>query len=250
MATNHETGHGKNVANFEKFIDVCESYREEYKPSRADLKVDGMKALLANVQAAMKELNLAERDYGNTTNNRELVFEPLTGMSTRIIGALESCGANELTIEDARSINNKLQGKRAAPLPKQEPTSDTDPATEPNTRSISQRSFDSQVEHFEKLITAVRAEPMYNPNELELQQVSLNAMLEELKIRNKLAAQAENALNNARSKRDRLLYADKTGICDIVKAVKKYAISAYRPTNKKYKNLTKFKFTKIKPKKK
>lgn len=250
MATTNETGHAKNAANFESFIDVCESYGEEYKPSRPDLKVDGMKTLLANTKNAMKELKLAEREYGNTTNNRELVFQSLTGLSTRIIGALESCGANELTIDDARSINNKLQGKRATPLAKPEPKSDTDPATEPNTRSTSQRSFDNQVDYFDKLITAVMAEPRYKPNELELQVGSLDAMLEELKTRNKLAGQATNALSKARTKRDQLLYADTTGICDIVLAVKQYAISAYRPTNIKYKNLTKFKFTRIKPKKK
>ncbi len=246
MATTNETGHGKNVANFEKFISVCEKYGEDYKPARADLKVAAMKVLLTNAQAAMKELKQANRDFGNATNNRELVFEPITGLATRIIRSLESCGANELTIEDARSINNKLQGRRATPLPKAAPKDAADPETEPRTRSTSQRSFDNQVEHFSELITAVSSEPKYAPNELDLQVTSLESILEELKTKNKLASDAEGALSNARSKRDQVLYADNSGICDIVNAVKSYAVSAFRPNSQKYKNLTKFKFTRKK----
>ncbi len=249
MAKTNETGHGKNVANFEKFISVCEKYGEEYKPARPDLKVPAMKVLLTNAQLAMKELKQVKRDSGNATNNRELVFEPLTGLATRIIGSLESCGANALTIEDARSINNKLQGRRATPLPKNDPKDETDPETEPQTRSTSQRSFDNQIEYFGELITAVRSEPRYQPNELELQVESLESILEELKIRNKLASDAEESLSLARLKRDQFLYGDGSGICDIVMAVKAYGVSAFRPNSKKYKNLTKFRFSRKREKK-
>lgn len=250
MATTNETGHAKNVANYEKFIGVCVGFGAEYKPSLADLKVDSMKVQLTKAKSALKELKLAERTFGNETNNRELAFATITGLATRVIRSLESCGANELTVEDARSINNKLQGKRATPLTNQELKGEADPATEPKTRSTSQRSFDNQVDHFEKLITAVSAEPRYNPNELDLQVIHLNSILEELTIRNQLASQAENALNDARTKRNEILYADKTGICDIVTAVKSYAISAFKTSSKEYKKLTKFKFTKIQNKKK
>ena len=245
MATTKETGHAKNVANYEKFIDACKSFGESYNPSRADLQVDGMNAQLTSAQTAMDELKQAERTYGRTTNDRELLFGLLTTFATRIIGALESCGANALTIEDARAINNKLNGKRATPLPKVDPKETAEGENEPRTRSTSQRSFDNQVDHFKKLITAVSAEPKYKPNEVELKVPSLYATLSDLQVKNKLAAQAEQALSNARTKRDRLLYAPGTGICDIVNAVKAYAVSAYRPTSKEYKNLTKFRFVRI-----
>jgi hypothetical protein len=249
MATAHETGHAKNVALFELFIAACASYGNAYNPSRPDLKLSALKALLANAKAASKEMKQAERAYGIATNNRELAFKPLVSLAACVMGALESSGANALTIEDARAILKKLQGKRATPMPTADPKEMIEGESEPNTRSTSQRSYDRQVDHLEKLITAVVAETKYNPNEEELQVASLNTVLAELQLKNKLAEQAADALSNTRTRRDEFLYAPDTGICDIVNAVKSYAVSAYKPTSQRYKKLTKFQFTRKRKKK-
>lgn len=242
MATAHETGHAKNVALFESFIHVCASYKDAYNPSRPDLQLSGLKALLAHAQQALKEVRQVKRTYGNATNNRELAFKPIMSLAARVIGSLESSGANALTIQDARAILKKLQGKRASPPPTADANNTSEGASEPGTHSVSQRSFDNQLDHFSDLITAVVSEPKYNPNEPELQVASLNTVLAELQVKNKLAEEATNALSNARMRRDVFLYAPDTGICDIVNAVKSYAVSAYRPTSPRYRNLTKFQF--------
>jgi hypothetical protein len=85
MATAHETGHAKNVALFELFIAACASYGNAYNPSRPDLKLSALKALLANAKAASKELKQAERAYGIATNNRELAFKPLVSLAACVI---------------------------------------------------------------------------------------------------------------------------------------------------------------------
>lgn len=244
MAKTKETGHAKNVANFEDLIDVCKSYGTSYNPSREEIKIESLSALLINAQNAMEALKSAERSFGNRTNDRELAFDPLGPLTTRIVGALESSGANALTIEDARAILNKQRGNRSTPLPTPVPQENAEAASEPRTRSTSQRGFDNQEEHFKKLITAVSSEPKYKPNEPELTVQNLKAVLADLTVKNKLAGQAETALNNARILRDELLYGANTGIYDTVGVVKSYAVSAYGATHKRYKQLTKFRFTK------
>ena len=48
-----ETGHAKNVANFETMISFCIGYGTDYKPSNAALEVAQLQAALAAAQAAI-----------------------------------------------------------------------------------------------------------------------------------------------------------------------------------------------------
>ena len=45
MASTSETGHLKNVANFDELISFAMGYGETYNPSKAALKLDALKAL-------------------------------------------------------------------------------------------------------------------------------------------------------------------------------------------------------------
>ena len=45
MAGNSETGHAKNVANFDNLISIVKGYGEAYNPSRVALKLTSLQAL-------------------------------------------------------------------------------------------------------------------------------------------------------------------------------------------------------------
>jgi hypothetical protein len=52
MSSNSETGHAKNVANFEDLIAYCTGYGTIYNPSRASSKITALNTLLTNAQAS------------------------------------------------------------------------------------------------------------------------------------------------------------------------------------------------------
>jgi hypothetical protein len=91
----------------------------------------------------------------------------------------------------------------------------------PLTRSTSQLDFDSKADNFAAFVKVIAAEPSYKPNEVELQIVSLNALVTSLRDKNKAVLNAQIALSNARAARNRVLYA-KTGIHGSALAVKCY----------------------------
>jgi hypothetical protein len=51
MASTSETGHAKNVANFETLISFCAGYGATYNPSKANLKVPALQTQLASCKA-------------------------------------------------------------------------------------------------------------------------------------------------------------------------------------------------------
>ncbi|MBK6986523.1 MAG: hypothetical protein IPH32_18125 [Bacteroidetes bacterium] len=46
------------------------------------------------------------------TNGREIAFDPLKGLSTRLLNTLVAVGANEQTIKDYKTLNAKVQGSK------------------------------------------------------------------------------------------------------------------------------------------
>jgi hypothetical protein len=48
MTSKSETGHAKNVANFESLISFCIGYNADYNPSNAALKISALQTLQTN----------------------------------------------------------------------------------------------------------------------------------------------------------------------------------------------------------
>jgi hypothetical protein len=123
------------------------------------------------------------------------------------------------------------------------PAKEGEKPVEPNNISTSQQSYDSQVDNFAKLIETLSAEPLYAPNEVELQVASLNILLGDLRSKNSAVITATANLSNARIQRDKILYADSTGLYDIAQAVKQYAKSVFGATSPQFGQVSGIKFT-------
>lgn len=237
-----ETGHAKNVANFEDFISIITGYGATYNPTKVSIKLVSLNTLFTTAKADLLNVTTKTVAFNNAINARAILFEPLRTLSTRLVNAFSATDATSEMIKDAKSINRKLQGKRAKEV--QTPNDPNTPA--PNAISTSQQSYDQLIEHFNKLIELLKTEASYTPNETDLKVVTLTAQLAGLKTANTNVTNAYTAVSNARIARDKTLYKDKTGLYDITGDVKNYVKSLYGATAPEYKQISKIKFTKPK----
>ena len=237
-----ETGHAKNVANFEDFISFVTAYGATYNPTKASIKLANLNAIFTQAKSDITNVMNKTVAFNTTSNVRATLFEPLQKLSTRLVQALSSTDATKELIKDAKTVNRKLQGKRS----KANQTT-TDPnAPAPNTISASQQSYDQLIEHFGKLIEILKSEPSYIPNETELKIATLNTQLTALKTANTNVTTAYTAVSNSRIARDKTLYKEKTGMYDVALDVKNYVKSLYGISSPEFKQLSKIKFSKPK----
>ena len=242
MASTSETGHAKNVANFEDLISFCTSYGATYNPSKAILQIPNLTILRTNAQNSIGSVTATKTAFSNTVNVRQTAFTPLKKLSTRIVNALDATDATDKLVKDARTIHNKLQGKRAGEKPKPASSTATE-AAEDKTISVYQQSYDSQIENFDKLIQLIATEPTYTPNETELQTSTLQTNLGSLRAVNTAVINSYTNYSNSRITRNSILYGQTTGLVDIALEVKKYVKSVFGATSPQFKQVSKLEFT-------
>lgn len=245
MASTSETGHAKNVANFEDLISFCTGYGATYNPSKAAIQIASLNTLHTNAQGSITGVNSSKTAFTNATNARQTAFDPLKKLCTKIVNALDATDATDKLVKDAKTINNKIQGKRSGDKPTPPPATATE-ATEDKTISVSQQSYDSLIENFDKLIQLVSSEPTYTPNETELQVSTLTTNLGNLRTTNTAVINAYTNYSNSRITRNSILYAPTSGLVDIAGDVKKYVKSVFGATSPQFKQVSKLEFKKVK----
>ena len=241
MTSTSEQGHAKNVANLETLISFCTAYGTAYNPSNSSITLSGLNTLLADARTALQAVSTSKSALTAATNARQLAFEPLSKLATRNINALDAAGANEKLVKDARTISNKVQGRRASAKQK---SADESEAAELKQISVSQQSFDMRIDNLSKLIHLLGTEPTYNPNEPELQITGLQATLANLKAVNTAVITAYTAYSNARINRDKILYLPIIGLADLALDVKKYVKSVYGASSPEYNQVSGISFRK------
>lgn len=241
MASTSETGHSKNVANFEDLISFCTGYGTKYNPSNPTLTLAALNTLFTNAKASLTTLNTTLVPWTNAVNAREIAFKPLNPLITRVINALDSSEASAQIVADAKTISRKIQGVRAKPK-KDTPVDPNNPNPDPKSVSASQMSYDSRIENLEKLVKLLAGQPEYTPNETELQVVSLDALQGNLKTLNTTAVNTYTDVSNARIVRNNILYSPITGLVEIASSVKKYIKSVYGASSPEYKQVSALQF--------
>ena len=111
MASTTETGHAKNVAHFDTWINFCTGYGEAFNPSKESIKLASLNKLHDDAHAVLDSVKAAKTVFDNATNDRETTFAPLKKLATKV-NALAATDASKLTLDDASSINFKIQGRR------------------------------------------------------------------------------------------------------------------------------------------
>ena len=252
MSTYYETGHSKNVANLEDLISYCVGYGATYNPSKTSIKIAGLTTLLATSKSNIQAVNTTLTAFHNSTNAREIAFEPLRPLGTKILNALLASGASDQTINDFKTLNRKVQGKRAGSKLTKADSGKTAKTIDPNapvvdtpkTISSAQLSYSSLIEHIATIITILSTEPTYLPNENDLKIATLIAKQADMTAKNTALATAYTAVSNSRINRDKVLYKETTGLVPIATDVKKYIKAVFGASSAEYRQVKSIEFTK------
>ena len=242
MASNSEIGHSKNVTNYETLILRCTGFGAGYIPSNTDLTIVNLTTQYLDCKQSVKDVKTTEAPFNDVEGQRQLIFKPLKPTSTKVLNALKGAKAPTTVITDAETLNRKIQGKRAVNTPPPAPVG----STPPDQNSVSQQSYDMQIDHFEKLIELADIEPKYNPNEVPLQITTLQAYQAQLETINTTVKNTYIPYKNAMDTRDAKLYNPETGLVETSKLVKAYVKSAFGASSPQFKQISGLKFTIIK----
>jgi hypothetical protein len=244
MASVSETGHANNVANFESLITTATAFGTAYNPSKDNLKLPALQALLSASRESLNAVNIAQSAYSNAVSARESAFDPFGKRITRVNNALKASGTTAQVNESAQTIVRKLQGKRASAKLTDEAKQALEAEGKEVTQiSASQLSYDSRLENFDKLIMLLVSIPLYKPNEEDLKIESLKALYNEFKGKNNDVLLASIQLSNARISRNDILYKPITGLVDVASDIKIYLKSVFGATSPQFKQVSKLNFT-------
>lgn len=246
MPSTSETGHAKNVANFQDLISFCTGYGAAYNPSKTELRVFNLTAQHTAAKTVLSTVTTSQTRFNNATNSRLIAFKTLKPLATKTVNALDATDASVETVKDARTINRKLQGQRATPKPETPPSEPGDTPPPDTSISTSQQSYDQQIEHFSRLIDLLVSEASYSPNETDLTTAALQTKLAELQNVNTDVVQKYTEYSNSRIQRDNSLYNAVTGIVAIALDVKKYVKSVFGASSPQYKQVSKLQFRTVK----
>ena len=243
MSSTSETGHAKNVANFQDLISFCNGYGPSYNPNKASITLAALGTKQTDAITALAAVNTNIPASTNAINQREIVFNPLNKLITRVLNAVAASDVSKQVIDDVKTIARKLQGKRATP---KIPTIIDDPTTaaDESQKSISasQMSFDQRIQNMDKLIQLLTSLSGYKPNEPELSIAALTTLFNNMIAANTAAINAYTPLSNARIERNKILYNEITGLVTVAANVKTYIKSLFGATSPQYKQVSKLKF--------
>lgn len=246
MASTSETGHPKNVANFENLVSFVVGFGVTYNPSKVTLKVPALQTQLASCKANIASVTSTSVAFNNAVNARMMAFDGLKKLSTRLLNALDATNASTQLVKDFKTVNAKVQGSKLTKADSGKTAKLIDPnapvVETAKTISSSQQSYSSLIEHVATIITILSTEPTYVPNENELKVVTLNTLLTSLKNTNTAVINAYTTVSNARLSRDQSLYNTTNGLCETAKEIKMYIKSLYGATSPQYKLISGLEF--------
>ena len=142
-----ETGHNKNVTNFETLIIACTGFGTAYNPSNPSITIPVLTTQHVEAKALIKEVKTTETPFNNIEGQRKTLFKPLKPTATKVLNALKGASVPATVIADAETINRKIQGKRADNTTEETSTDETPK----DKNSVSQQSYDMKIDHLEKL---------------------------------------------------------------------------------------------------
>ena len=238
-----ETGHAKNVANFQSLISFCSGFGAVYNPSKESLKIPQLQSLLQSAQDKMNSTITQKTSFDNATNSRRNAFADLKPLSTKITNAFAVSGVEQLGIDNIKSMNKKLQGTTSR---KASATAEDSQPNTGKTISISQQSYDKMVEHFSSIIEILIQNPAYNPNENDLKVTSLQDKLSDMQTKNSELIDAYTQYSNAMLDRNQTLYNPLSGLVQTSKEIKQYVKSIFGASSPQFKQINGIEFKVIK----
>ena len=220
MSTFFETGHAKNVANLLKLNQQIATYGLTYNPSNNSIKATVLATLYNTANTKLTTVNNLFTTWKNATNARELAFDPLAKQATQILASLQSLGIAQQTIDDFAFQTQKFRSSGSKLTKADSGIVDTTPVEklpsepveiiETKTNSTSQQSFDSKLQHLEKMLLILQSIASYNPNEVAYKVATIQTQLTNLIALNNAANTSYANVKSTRIDRNTFFYAKTT----------------------------------------
>ncbi|MDR1223656.1 MAG: hypothetical protein LBL07_12385 [Tannerella sp.] len=243
MSLKTESGINTYAGHFDLLINVCKGFGQSYDPVPVNLQIGSLMYQLETVKKSITAVDVAIPVYLVAEGARMKKFALLAPLATRVQAVAGVLGLPDAVIVHIKEVVRKIRGQRAHKI---------EPAPEPNSEparhiSVSQVSFDEQIEHLNRLIALVESQPAYTPAESDLSVDALKTLLNEMRSTNSDVMAAEVPLTNLRQERNKLLYAPKTGMIDTALAVKEYVKAIFGASSPQYKEVNRIQFRNRKP---
>lgn len=237
-----EVGHARNLQNFQSLISFVTGYGVIYNPSNSQIELAQLTAAFTLADAAMDNVTAKLGVSKTAINSRQNVFAPLQSRVTRSVNYYASTGAAENSIEDAKSLKRKIDGKRASAVPVDDPNTPEDESL--NVHSSAQTSYTQRVEHLDNLIAIYLGDAEYDPNENDLKTFALQALSTNMKAATQSVIDSYTDVSNARLERTDTMYTDPNCLFNLQKKVKAYVKGLFGASSDEYKQLSSLKFVK------
>lgn len=235
MSSQSEVGHAKNVANLQKLTERIATYTL-YNPPVPSISVASLETLYTDATASISEVENTRIANKGAIYDRQVLFDDLKPICTRIINLLDIMGLSDGLFSQAKSLNKIIQG--TSPKPASPP-----PPEGEGGISTSRQSYTQQAENFGTFIKLLSTIPEYTPNEDDLKVPSLITYKDALVNATKPVDQTEAVFKQKLLERNEILYAEATGLFDLAQNVKKYVKSVYGGDSPEYFNVSSIKFT-------
>lgn len=246
MTKTNESGHAKIVANIDRLIASVIKMGKDYAPSNPSILIDALTQGCSGCKKALEDVGTATLAFRAAVKQREMVFENLNGLVSRIYNTLKASDKTGKSYETAKLYVRKIQGRRASSKRSEEQKkADTEAGITYNEVSASQMSYDSRVGNFGMLVKLAVSTPAYTPNEPDLKGEALKTTLELLRQKNAAVVSAASELFKARAIRNELLYREATGMVDRAMDAKTYLKGAFGSNSPQYREVSGLSFRKL-----
>ena len=238
-----ETGHAKNVENWQKMIAACTGFGGDYKPSNANLTVASMTTLLTDVETEMDGVQTSIVPWKNKVADRENIYTGVRPRTTQMLAAFKASGAAANKVDNMKTYQRQVHGARAKAKPVDDPNT---PGDESKGNSVSHQSYVQIAESFGQMVALAAGEPLYTPNEAHLTVATNTTLHTEMETANDDVIGAVPAWKNSMASRDARLYDDADSIYERQKLVKEYVKSLYGASSPQYAQVKGLEFKKVK----
>lgn len=233
-----ETGHNKNVANFEAVIIILTSLGPLYNPAQALILLPALQTKLTEAKAALAAVNAAEADRTVKTDEIQAEFRDLDKYAVNIKRVAAITVNDEAFNRDLQNLVNRMRPqKRSTGVPDDPSTPDVDESR--TNRSTSMRSYDSQIGLLAEISALLKTKAgIYDSPDPEYTIEAVDAKVESLSTKNNAAKTSVALLGSALDARDQCLYDEQTGVLKRIKLIKTQLLfkpgkdsAAYRQVN-------------------
>lgn len=246
MKTTSKIGHNENVSNANVLLSRVSTFGKTYNPSNSLLLMSNFSDLTRRGLEANAAVDVADIAKQNARSARSIEYDDVDSLADRSLNALKVSGASEPTIEQAKSMVREIHGKRATKLLT---TAEHDAAklAGNDVKQVTKHNSDVETKaiNMGKYGQFLISIPEYIPNEVDITGNALTAKATNMKAKNEALMSAETNAKSAMTNRDKILYADNTGLVDVATNIKTYVKSVFGSTSAEYKQISDLKFKKI-----